>query len=191
MRTFSALLPPTDALDQLADAIAPLSGHSVDEERLRWSDRANWHLTLAFYGETEEYRLPALDEGLTRAARGVEPFTLRLVGAGAFGRRHLWVGVGGALEPLHRLAAASAVAGRAAGTPGGTPHDAYRPHLTVAYGRGSGRDLDRPLAALAAFEGREWTASSLVLMGAEDRPGEGTRYHVRESWRLGAANGRA
>ncbi|GAA3869376.1 RNA 2',3'-cyclic phosphodiesterase [Streptomyces sedi] len=189
MRTFSALLPPSEALDQLADAVAPLHDRTTDWPR--WAPRAGWHVTLAFYGETEEYQLTALGDGLARAARSVEPFTARLVGAGTFGRRHLWAGVEGDLEPLHRLAAASAVAGRAAGTPGGTPHGAYRPHLTVARGRGPGRDLDRPLAALAAFEGRRWTASSLVLMGAEDHPGGSTGYRVLDTRQLGAANERA
>ncbi|RMI43862.1 RNA 2',3'-cyclic phosphodiesterase [Streptomyces triticirhizae] len=185
MRTFAALLPPDEALDQLADTIGPLRRHPSGE-RLRWAEREDWHITLAFFGETDGAQLPVLYEGLADVARDVEPFSLRLVGGGAFGRRHLWAGVAGDLEPLTRLAFASAGAGRAAGAPGGTVHDAYRPHLTLARNRDRNGDLDHWLARLAGFEGVAWTADSLVLMRSEDAAdgAGGTRYRTQASWPL-------
>jgi len=50
VRAFVALVPPDDALAELAAAVAVLP----HEPRLRWSPRGQWHLTLAFLGEVDE-----------------------------------------------------------------------------------------------------------------------------------------
>lgn len=188
MRIFAALLPPAEALDELAATVAPLR-RRPGGERLRWAERSDWHITLAFYGNADASRLRALYAGLARVAAEGAPFSLRLVGGGAFGRRHLWAGVAGDLPQLTRLALVSGEAGEAAGLPGGTRHDAYRPHLTLASDQERNGDLAHWLAALADFEGSPWTASSLVLMRSEDRA-DGTRYRTQASWPLGAPAGR-
>lgn len=61
--------------------------------RLRWTDRANWHITLAFYGEVSDAVLPSLEERLARAARRGRPLRLRIAGSGRFGDRALWAGI--------------------------------------------------------------------------------------------------
>lgn len=95
MRLFTALLPPDRVLDgdgQLTDKVAEL--RSLDGAgRLRWADRANWHITLAFYGEVSEQQLDPLCERLGRAARRGHPLRLRIAGGGRFGDRSLWAGV--------------------------------------------------------------------------------------------------
>ncbi|MDT0268179.1 RNA 2',3'-cyclic phosphodiesterase [Streptomyces sp. DSM 44915] len=184
MRFFAALLPPAEALDELGLAAVPLRALPGDE-RLRWVARPDWHITLAFFGAVEPDQLPALRAGLAEVAGNTPPLTLRLAGAGAFGRRHLWAGVAGDLAPLGRLAAASAAAGQAAGAPGGTPHDAYRPHLTLARHRDRNGDLDSRLALLSGFRGSPWPAGPVVLMSADDDPGAG--YTTEAGWPLGGA----
>lgn len=98
MRLFTALLPPDHVLDgagQLADQVARL--RSLDGTgRLRWAERANWHITLAFYGEVEERQLDGLSRRLARVARRAHPLRLRIAGGGRFGDRSLWAGVTGA-----------------------------------------------------------------------------------------------
>ncbi|GGO46137.1 RNA 2',3'-cyclic phosphodiesterase [Streptomyces daqingensis] len=95
MRLFAALLPPADVLDgpgRLAEAVGQL--HSMPGAgQLRWTDRANWHITLAFYGEVPDAVLPSLEERLARAAGRARPLRLRIAGAGRFGDRALWAGL--------------------------------------------------------------------------------------------------
>ena len=63
MRLFTALVPPDHILDgsgQLADKVAEL--RVMDGAgQLRWIDRANWHITLAFYGEVGDGRPEGID----------------------------------------------------------------------------------------------------------------------------------
>ncbi|OEV08074.1 2'-5' RNA ligase family protein, partial [Streptomyces nanshensis] len=98
MRLFTALLPPAYVLDgsgQLADQVAALRS-LAGAETLRWTERANWHITLAFYGEVDEARSDGLRERLARAARRGRPLRLRIAGGGHFGERSLWAAVQGA-----------------------------------------------------------------------------------------------
>ncbi|NLU74227.1 RNA 2',3'-cyclic phosphodiesterase [Streptomyces sp. HNM0575] len=98
MRLFTALLPPAHVLDgaaQLAEKVAEL--RAMDRAgRLRWADRANWHITLAFYGEVGDGQLDGLRERLSRAARRARPLRLRIAGGGQFGHTSLWAAVEGA-----------------------------------------------------------------------------------------------
>ena len=57
MRAFVALIPPAEALGELADAVAPVR---AAHPGLRWTPAAQWHLTLAFLGEVDEGVLPGL-----------------------------------------------------------------------------------------------------------------------------------
>ncbi|UED85745.1 RNA 2',3'-cyclic phosphodiesterase [Streptomyces profundus] len=182
MRLFAAVVPPPEVMDELALTAVPL--RALDEaDRLRWTDRAGWHITLAFYGEVDGHQLPALFDGLADAARAGGPLTLRLAGSGDFAGRHLWAGVEGDTAELAELAAGSVTAGRAAGAPGGDAYDAYRPHLTLARAR-PGAPLDRWRTALAGFRGGTWTADRLTLMRSETLP-EGARYTTVGEWPLG------
>ncbi|MEU8349822.1 RNA 2',3'-cyclic phosphodiesterase [Streptomyces sp. NPDC048845] len=161
MRLFSALLPPAPAVSELAATVAELRA-LPGADRLRWTQRAGWHFTLAFYGEVPDELVPRLSERLGRAARRHRPLTLRLTGGGRFGDRTLWAGAEGDLQAVARLAATAAAAGRRAGIPV-EEHLRYTPHLTLARGRGV--DL-RPFAArLAGFAGtEEWTVGELALI---------------------------
>jgi 2'-5' RNA ligase len=192
MRLFAAVLPPKDVLQDLAEAVAPLRDLPAGRE-LRWTAPAGWHLTLAFYGEVDEERLPALRDRLARAAARTEPFPLALGGAGQFGRgRAFWAGVQGELRELGFLASRTEAAARKAGIPM-EEHRRYRAHLSLARsGRGATAPDVRPLLdALDGYRGPSWTVDELALVHSRlprsGIAGEQPRYETAACWELGAS----
>jgi len=195
MRLFTAVLPPPDVADELATAVGRLtSGPSAlpGAQDLRWTARANWHVTLAFYAHVPETALDELCERLGRAARRSRPMELRLSGAGRFGRRALWAAVEGETPALGRLASSTAAAGRRTGIEMGEGEH-FRPHLTLAHARrrhtSSGHELRECADALAGFHGTAWTATELTLVRSHlpvsGVPGEQPRYESMVGWPLG------
>lgn len=209
MRLFAALLPPRAAVAELAAAVHVLRA-LPGADGLRWTHRADWHLTLAFYGEVAEPLLPELTERLARAALHGRPLGLRLAGAGQFGDRALWAGVGGATaldgdggadSSLTRLAGAAATAGRRSGIEGvggetaDRPERRFRAHLTLARASRSSvppGGLAPYVGALDGFFGEPWTAGELVLLrsqlpasgaGEDEQP----HYETLSAWPLGPA----
>ncbi|MER5348852.1 RNA 2',3'-cyclic phosphodiesterase [Kitasatospora sp. NPDC002551] len=191
MRLFVAVLPPVEALQGLADAVAPLRG-LPGADRLRWTTADAWHLTLAFLGEVPAGRLPELEAALAAVA-GVNPaHTLRLAGGGRFGDRVLWAGVEGQDWALRRLA--EAVYGATAEVAGETDAFSFHPHLTLARaGSSRGRrraeqrmaaaELDTLARALDGYRGPEWEAAELHLMRSEQGGGP-VRHTSLRSWPL-------
>ncbi|MCX4699892.1 RNA 2',3'-cyclic phosphodiesterase [Streptomyces sp. NBC_01352] len=189
MRLFAAVLPPEDAVAELAARIAELRA-LPGADALRWTGRPGWHFTLAFYGEVEEDVIPDLSARLERAAHRTAPFPLALRGGGQFGKgRALWAGAEGDLPALRLLADRAEAAARKAGVAMGE-HRRYKAHLTVARSRD---DIDvRPcLEALKSFAGRTWTVDELTLVRSNlpksGVPGEQPRYETVARWPLGAA----
>ena len=192
MRLFAAVWPPDHVLDHLDLALAAVRGgpSGADRGPVRWSARETWHLTLAFYGVLPDGSVPMLLEELAAVAAGTEPYALRLRGAGVFSHRTLWTGVGGELDGHRTLTRACGAAGELVGAPPDR-RVRERPHLTVARvsagavpagGRHGGRvgrrvgdgaaDVAEALvAALAVYEGPDWTVGSLRLV--ESAPGAG------------------
>ena len=184
---FAAVVPPEAVLEDLEAFLEP---RREAGPALRWTDRAQWHLTVAFMPAVPERVLDDLLERMGRAAARRTPFTATLAGAGAFPNparaRVLWAGVAD-LEPgveLHRLA----VGARAAGAKAGAEVEGARfhPHLTLAR---AGRPMEatRWLRVLEAYRGPSWTATELTLI--ESHLGEGPRrrprYEVVRTFPLG------
>jgi 2'-5' RNA ligase len=96
---FAALVPPAAVLDELEAALAGLGA-----PELRWTVRAQWHVTLAFYGDVHPRILGDLRGLLSRVAAARPAPTLALGGGGRFGDRVLWTRVGGDTERLVRTA---------------------------------------------------------------------------------------
>ncbi|MEU9751980.1 RNA 2',3'-cyclic phosphodiesterase [Streptomyces althioticus] len=189
MRLFAAVLPPEDvvrALDVEVGALRTLDGAGA----MRWTERAGWHFTLAFYGEVEEDTVPELTARLGRAAARTEPFPLALSGGGQFGRgRALWTGAAGDVHTMRLLAERAEAAGRKAGV-GMDEHRRYTAHLTGARSRDA-VDVRPYLAALEDFRSRTWTVEELVLVRSHlprsGVPGEQPRYEAVARRALGAA----
>ena len=175
-RLFTALRPPSTALDPLAarvEAIAPVAEAMVAE--LRWIPRANWHITLCFHGEDEVAdRWAALRPRLA----GLPAPKLRLAGGGTFAGV-LWVGV----RPAGS-AGATALADLAEAA-GAEPAE-YTAHLTVArwQARPGARVDTRGLAGLFADYTGEWFApAEVALLRGEPGP-RGPKYHVEQRMSL-------
>ncbi|NLF57052.1 MAG: RNA 2',3'-cyclic phosphodiesterase [Candidatus Hydrogenedens sp.] len=154
--------------------------------RVRWVRMENLHLTLEFFGETEEEWIPRLEQALACAARAVSgPMDLALGKAGVYGSpRHprvLWLG--GESAGLSELHARVQEALREAGwQPDARP---YSPHLT----------LGRFKAGPVAFSLDRWPSmpdapvtcppvQELILFESVRGPA-GVAYERRNRWRLG------
>lgn len=175
------MVPPGPALGHLGGALARLRERPGAP---RWVGPEAPHVTLAFFGEVPESRVPPLTAalGALLSAAGTLPVHLRLSGAGTFPERGaprvLWVGVDGDLELLAGLAGAAADAARSSGVP--VDRRPYRPHLTV--GRWpAAAPADRALvAALHRYTGPHFTAGEVVLMRSHHGPRP--RYETLAAW---------
>lgn len=107
LRLFAALSIPDDVAAQVLTLMKGVPG-------AKWRPRENLHLTLRFFGEITEPVAEDLDAELEAATRGLEPFELRLKGAGSFGGADphaLWIGAAKS-DSLNQLAAACEKAAR-------------------------------------------------------------------------------
>ena len=163
MRLFVALLPPADAIAELADAIAP---HRRDWQTLRWVEPERWHVTLAFLGQVPDTALPDLDARLTSVAADNPALRLSLNSSGTFPAQNLstvlWTGLDGCRVQLIALAGSVNAAARRAGAVETDPKPMH-PHLTVARARPAA-DLAALRAALAGFHGKLWSANEIHLV---------------------------
>jgi RNA 2',3'-cyclic 3'-phosphodiesterase len=171
VRLFAAVVLPDDVVANLDAAAAP---HR--DEVLAWTLPEQWHITLAFYGQVEDERLPDLKARLTRAAKRYPVLSLALDGAGRFDERTLWVGCSGDIATLRDIARSAAAAGRQIGASSADDAFRFRAHVTLARAR---RPVDlRPyVAPLAAFRSRSWTVDAVSLV--RSHLGAGTARHSR------------
>jgi RNA 2',3'-cyclic 3'-phosphodiesterase len=173
MRLFVAVVPPDAVLDDLDEHVAPRREAGPE---IRWTDRHQWHVTLAFLGAVPEHRADDLTEALARSAARRDPLVLQLAGAGAvpnpYAARVLWAGVEqvrGDLDAVaHGIRHASASAGA---TPDGTR---FHPHLTLGrFHRPT--EATRWIRALDAWEGPAWRVDHLSLVESHLGEGRGRR----------------
>ena len=74
--------------------------------RITWVRPESIHITLKFFGETEEKRIPDISRVLKEVASSHKPFAAELVNVGIFGSSYnpkvIWFGIESA-EPLKKL----------------------------------------------------------------------------------------
>ena len=158
MRLFVGITPTAEALAHAAGALdrrvrqaAPDGPDRIASTTpdMRWVPEGRWHVTLAFLGEVDPDRVPALCARLDDVADAHAPLQeLQLAGAGTF-RGVLWLGVKPTARhsPADRLARTVQREMRAAGMP--VERRPWRAHLTIARWRPSS---DRDAAAQRAVE---------------------------------------
>ena len=161
-RLFVAVSPPEEVLDRVAALDRPpVAG-------VRWTDRAQWHVTLRFLGRVDD--VDAAVEALTgmRAAATVASLGPAV---GRFGQRVLHVPVGG-------LEAVAAAVVRATAHVGEPPEERpFAGHLTLA--RVTGR-ANVDLRALAGQPvGGSWPVEEVCLVESHLSP-KGARYETLE-----------
>jgi 2'-5' RNA ligase len=169
-RMFVAIVPPADVTAYLTDRVAAVDSKI---EGLRWTARRNWHVTLAFLAAVPSDRVERAIAELRDAVLVVEPFVLRLAGAGGFPRPAragvVWIGADGATaddaRALARLAKHVRIGLRRAHLrPDRTP---FRPHLTLARVRPAAdvTEIVQHLANKAEVDQSPlWPVSELLLM---------------------------
>lgn len=128
MRTFVALELPELFKDETAGVARQLSA-VIDA---RYTPRENYHITLAFLGETSEAQVRDAINALEDAASAIPPIPLLPDGIGKFGKSHnatLWLGIAKVPE-IMKLAEKL----RGALNERGIDFDekAFLPHITLA-----------------------------------------------------------
>lgn len=182
MRLFIAVTPPDNVLDEVDGLVGGLrdEGEASEGEggraQVRWTRRAQWHITLRFLGEVEE--VVAVVEALEDLTSDVRaPVEARLgPSVELLGRSVVCVPVAG----LERLAAAVTEATASLGqSPEARP---FYGHLTLArLPRRGGVDPERWLGS--PFEA-SWQVTKLEVVRSHRGP-DGSRYETLSTLRLG------
>jgi 2'-5' RNA ligase len=192
VRLFVAAYPSAVAMDHLSGFVARLAvGRPTEPGRsVRLAPPDRWHLTLAFLGETDDHREPAVRAALDAAVtswRGAArpPPVLRLAGGGRFGAGRftvVWTGLRGDVEGVRALSGAVRRQLRAARLP--VDRKPYRPHLTLARpgDRLPPAALEADTEALAGYEGPQWTLDAVELV--RSHLGPHPRHERVGSWQL-------
>lgn len=178
LRLFAALSIPDDVAAQVLELMRGVGG-------AKWRPRENLHLTLRFFGELTEPVAEELDAALEEATRSIEPFALRLKGAGSFGGvdpHALWIGAAES-DSLKQLAVACEKAARRVKL---KPEPIkFTPHVTIAYL--SGAMLDRVQAFTAQhafFETPEFMIGGFGLYSSVMRKSAPSLYRLEAEYPL-------
>ncbi len=184
MRVFAALVLPVAAAEDLADFLDP-RWDAGRADGLRWSDPEQWHVTLAFAADVDDWRLEEVQERLAVVAGRGAPLVGRVAGGGAFPdparARVLWAGLslegpGGDDGPaaVERLA----VGARTALATAGAEVDGarFRPHLTLARRNRPG-GVDDWVRLLDGYRGPAVALDRVALVASH--LGEGPRGRPR------------
>ncbi len=186
--------------EELLERLAALQTALRQDE---WTDQVRWvrpegiHLTLKFLGNVPEARISAINQAIREAiaAAGVGPFTLRVVGLGAFPnfRRPnvIWVGVENEIERLQRLQEAIEVAMERLGFQ--REERPFHPHLTLGRvnrraGSGYRRKLGEVLQAQQVGEVGRIRVEQVSLMRSQLHP-QGAIYTQLAAHPLPSADG--
>ena len=138
-RCFVAVLLDDDLRARLAEAVSAWRA-DPRTDGLRWVAPDAFHLTLAFLGDIDPARVPAISTAVREAAARFEPASVVTGRLGAFARpssaRVLWYGIGDAHGMLRALASELAVRLELR-----VDAEQYRPHVTLARARRGWVDL--------------------------------------------------
>ncbi len=170
MSLFVAIQPDEAAVAHLDDALERVR-REPQAQGLHWQPTDRWHVTLAFLGDVDAGRAPALCDRLDAVGTATAPITgLRLSGSGVFGRRILWVALSVARAPEDQRLAAL---GRRVADGMRREHvtierRTWQPHLTVARARQG--DGTAAATLLADYRGPLWTLDRLALVHSTGGP---------------------
>lgn len=70
---------------------------NLKDEKIKWVDIDNIHITLKFYGETDEIRIPEISDKLKTIASNYSNFIIEIKNIGVFGSEYkprlIWLGI--------------------------------------------------------------------------------------------------
>jgi 2'-5' RNA ligase len=177
-RLFTGLEVPPDIAQHLSMLRGGLPG-------ARWIDSANYHVTLRFIGDVDDYVAREVASLLGRVRRN--SFELRLDGVTSFGGkkpRAVVATVGSSPALMEAQAEQERLMQRIGLDPEGRK---YTPHVTLARLRdSSSRDVAEYLSARGLFRTPPFRVSRFVLFSSRASVGGGP-YVVEESYPFSAA----
>jgi len=175
LRLFVAISMPEAIRDEMLSSQQELQ-RLVPRDAVRWTNPAQFHLTLRFLGDVPVERVPALQEAVKAVCAGVPALRLPAQGIGFFPNasspRVIWVGVSdgeGRLVDLQK-----GIEGAVRPFAEGPASENFAGHVTL----GRVKFLKRPeIEKLAAHAQTakdhlfgEWTANEVELMRSELLP---------------------
>ncbi len=104
----------------------------LKDEKIRWVEDNNIHITIFFLGNTEESKVNEIGDELTKALDGVKAFDLSFVGLGVFrsvfNPKALWIGIekSNSLENIYRVIEEVMISLGFV-----SEHREFKPHLTI------------------------------------------------------------
>jgi 2'-5' RNA ligase len=185
MRVFLAIAVPDEIKSAFVPVIQRLTPLASD---VKWCDRDQFHVTLAFLGEVAPSILPHVTAATDRVCASVPSFVCRAYGLGFFGTkrnpRTLWAGIDPAPElgELHgRLRAELKKYGFREG------EAELRPHVTLGRCRESvnNRAVVEAMDADGDVDFGSWTVSRVTLYESRLTP-RGALYRALSRSALGA-----
>jgi 2'-5' RNA ligase len=185
LRLFCAVELPPEVRAKAARYITRLR-EAAPNARASWDREEKLHLTLKFFGDTEEERVEQLKDALERAASAINSFELALEGTGAFPPsglpRVLWLGVKDSSQQLIRLHQRIEDECERHGFT--RERKRFHPHLTIA--RLRSHDGAKQIASLhksMEFETEAFSVTQIVLIKSDLSP-QGSRYTKIGQYRL-------
>jgi RNA 2',3'-cyclic 3'-phosphodiesterase len=149
----------------------------------KWVERENLHVTLRFFGEVEDSKVPGVAASLKEAAAGAAPFDLEFSCLGAFDSlrrpKMLWLGLSKGKEELAALA-------RALGE-----EKPFKPHLTLGRQR-SMKNMGALAKLLSSYEVAPFSCRiERLALVRSTLSGKGPTYAALETAALGDSGTRS
>ena len=185
IRSFLAVELPKPILGKIEEVQGDLRSTHAD---VRWVSPEKIHLTLKFFGNTEESRVDLIFKSIEEPVQNTLPFSIRVRGAGAFpslkNPRVIWMGLADGKEMLVSLQ--KEIEGCLEKI-GFEPEDRpFQPHLTLGRMKSSrGREeLVRRMEKYTEAEFGVFQIERVVLFKSDLRP-SGPIYTLLKVLRLG------
>lgn len=176
-RLFYAFDLPDSLRSRIDDHVRRLK-QAVSEVAASWSRPENIHLTVKFFGNLDQGKVPVISAAAAKVVKESSAIQIEVGETGVFPRpsrpQVLWIGVHDPSRGLAKLQQRLADEFAAAGFP--KEDRAFRPHLTIARIRqphNAGRLAQTHLAM--KFSAEEITLSELILFRSE-LSSKGSRY---------------
>ena len=186
MRSFIGIPLPDGVKTKLQAAVKRLTPNAVD---VSWCTSTQFHLTLAFLGETAPAILPHVSSAMTRICATVPPFTCRAYGFGFFGTKRNPKTIWAAVDPIPALGALNEAIGIELKRFGfQVDEDEFRPHITL--GRCKERARNHPLVEAMnedeAMDFGSWPVTGLTLFESRLTP-KGAVYATLNRYTFGGS----
>lgn len=164
-RIFAAIDISAEARSKVADYMENLR-NEFRHLRVGWERSEKLHLTLKFYGDTNENQLENLNRALEKLAKQVSIFKLQILETGIFPSRHnpriLWLGIRDEQKCLSKINSLLEEESEKIGFV--KEKRSFKPHLTIARAREPHKASELAARHLQNhFETSEFEVSELVI----------------------------